>query len=116
MLDTGCWILDAGCWMLDTGCWILDAGCWMLDTGYWILDPGCLIKYLLWLKELMINRSQIIELADRTVCFSIRNPQSEIPNRKAGCGAHMAWGIVQSASCKMMNRVGGSQRVAGSLA
>jgi hypothetical protein len=34
MLDTGCWILDAGYWMLDTGCWILDAGYWMLDTGF----------------------------------------------------------------------------------
>jgi len=38
MLDTGCWILDAGYWMLDTGCWILDAGYWMLDTGCWIPD------------------------------------------------------------------------------
>ncbi|MBT8365721.1 MAG: phosphotransferase [Deltaproteobacteria bacterium] len=37
MLDTGCWILDAGYWMLDTGCWIL-------VTGYWILDAGCIKK------------------------------------------------------------------------
>jgi hypothetical protein len=40
MLDTGCWILDAGYWMLDTGCWILDAGWWMLDAGCWMVDGG----------------------------------------------------------------------------
>ncbi|MCK9421339.1 MAG: hypothetical protein M0Q38_01950 [Bacteroidales bacterium] len=47
MLDTGCWIQDAGCRMQDarysiqeTGCWIQDAGCRMQDTGYWMLDTG----------------------------------------------------------------------------
>ncbi|MFH1372103.1 MAG: hypothetical protein ABII09_12575 [Planctomycetota bacterium] len=25
MLDTRCWMLDAGCSILDTGCWMLDA-------------------------------------------------------------------------------------------
>jgi hypothetical protein len=38
MLDTGYWILDAGCLMLDAGYWMLDAGCWMLDAGYLMLD------------------------------------------------------------------------------
>ena len=41
MLDTGYWILDAGCWMMDAGSWILDAGCWMMDAGYWMMDAGC---------------------------------------------------------------------------
>lgn len=40
MLDTGYWILDAGCLILDTGYLMLDAGCSMLDTG-------CLQKMLL---------------------------------------------------------------------
>jgi len=34
MLDTRCWILDAGYSILDSRCWILDA-------GYSILDSRC---------------------------------------------------------------------------
>jgi len=40
MLDTRCWILDAGYSMLDTGCWMLDAGYWMLDIGYLMLETN----------------------------------------------------------------------------
>jgi hypothetical protein len=62
----------------------------MLDAGYkkahgsrrtvarcWLLD-----EYFI---ELMVNRSQVIEVIDRAVFFQseIRNPKSEIPNRKA---------------------------------
>jgi hypothetical protein len=39
---------------------------------------------LIGLIELMVNRSPVIELVDCAVSFSIRNPQSDIPNRKAG--------------------------------
>ena len=34
MLDTGCWIQDAGSLILDTGYWVLDAEYWMRDAGY----------------------------------------------------------------------------------
>ena len=36
MLDTRCWILDAGYSMLDARCWVLVAGGWMIDAGCWI--------------------------------------------------------------------------------
>jgi hypothetical protein len=39
---------------------------------------------LIGLVEFMVNRSQVVESDDHAVSFSIRNPHSEIPNRKAG--------------------------------
>jgi hypothetical protein len=42
MLDTGCWILDAG--------WVLDAGYWMLDARYWMLVSGCRVLGKEWHK------------------------------------------------------------------
>lgn len=36
MLDTRCWIRDAGYWMLDIGCWMRDARCRILDARCWI--------------------------------------------------------------------------------
>ncbi|CAB1084088.1 hypothetical protein D1AOALGA4SA_11621 [Olavius algarvensis Delta 1 endosymbiont] len=35
--------------------------------------------------EFMVNQFQVYVLFDLAVSFQIRNPQSEIPNRKAGC-------------------------------
>jgi hypothetical protein len=70
---------------------ILDAGCWILDAGYkkahgsrrtvarcWLLDEYFI--ELIGLIELMVNRSQVIEVIDRAVFFqsAIRNHKSPI--------------------------------------
>jgi len=47
---------------------MLDAGYRMLDARWWSLDEELI--------ELMVNRSQVIELIDRAVGFSIRKSPS----------------------------------------
>jgi hypothetical protein len=62
--------------------WLLGIGYWVLDAGYWMISSLSLIG-LIELIELTVNRSQVFELVDRAVSFSIRNPKSAFRNPKS---------------------------------